>query len=177
MKTSDILRFVFAAGLAVAALVPAVFAAKEKKAKDPAEILLRVEVPSLMGDSWREDEVIDIFVSRVYDAFRREGYKGRLDWERGAEPKGEQRLIAINLIRWRGSRTGGVECTFTASVEREGVKSVPLGVFNGLTLRMGGGALSAAGAYEDSAEDALRDLYRKMAKENLLPTGKPETKS
>lgn len=176
MNLTRTLRFLCAAGAAVAAFAFTATAATEKKPKEPADLIVHVEVPSLMGDSWREDEVVDVFVARVYDAFRREGYKGRIETDKSAKPAGEQRLLEFNLMRWQAGRTGGTNCTFTVSVVRDGQKPVRLGVFSSDSLRMGGGALAAAGAFEDSAEDALRDLYRRLEKENLLP-GKPETKS
>lgn len=143
--------------------------AKEKKTTEPVDLYLSVKIPSLMGDTIRHDDTAEIFISRVFESFRAAGYKGRMDDDDFAKPTGDQRLLEFNIMEWRPDRTGMITCTFTASVTRENEKPVRLGVFTTSSMRLGGGPLASSNAYEDSAKDALRDVYKKLVKDNLLP--------
>lgn len=168
MKTPRVLRLFGAAAIA-ACLVVLPTSAREKKPAEPVDLYLSVKVPSLIGDLIRHDEVADIFVSRVFESFRASGYKGRMDDDDSAKPTGAQRLIEFNILEWRPDHVGNITCTFTASLVRENEKPVRLGVFTTSSMRLGSGSLGASSAYEDSAKDALRDLYRKLEKDRLLP--------
>lgn len=163
------------ATLLVAVSVP-LHAAKQQD-KAPADLLVSINIPSLIGDTWRHDDVSEVFLSRLFEAFRAQGYAGKIEHDNDAKPAGDQRMIEFHVMEWRVDRVGMITCTFTASVAREGTKPVRLGVFTTSTMRGGTGRIASANAFEESAKDALRDLYRRLQKEGLLVTNKNESKT
>lgn len=174
MKLPRLLHMVLAAALAAFALTAH---AASKKDTAPADLYVSITIPSLIGDTWRHDDVAEVFMGRVFESFRAAGYKGKIVQDNDAKPKGDQRRLELYVMEWRNDRVGGITCTFTAELEREGVKAVRLGVFTTSSLRNGGGSIASANAFEDSAEDALRDLYKKLQKQNLLVTPASESKT
>jgi len=118
-----------------------------------------------------EDRVADAFVSHLTDVFQREGYRGQIiqlaptDREDPRLP-----LISVNLIEWRGDRTGRITCMFGANLVYNGA-SHHLGTFNGMALRWmnGPGRFGVADTFGDAADDAVRDLYRALTEANVIP--------
>lgn len=146
--------------------------------KDPAAKPAKAELPQLqltvnVPPHWRPflaDDLADAFASRVADVFRRQGYTGQVDFLSLGDPKPDQPVLAIRLIHWRLGRTDNAECSFTASV-RAGGKEESLGVFENTTLVWisGMSRWGLADALGDAADDALRDLARKLAGSGTVP--------
>lgn len=140
----------------------------------------RVEVPGTMKvqvnvpPSWGlliDDHVADAFVDRMREVFHHEGFRRPIESVRYVEdPARVPYLVTINLTDWRITRTGNVDCTFTATL-RTPTTERRLGVYTNTTMRWlsGPGRFGLAQAFEDAAEGAIRDLCRDIAATELLP--------
>ena len=168
-----------AAILAVATVLcsplPVRAAEKAPAAAKVADLQVVIDVPP----TWRpflDDDVADALTSILRDSFRRRGYKGVIDpIEEGQRaPNPDLPLLTVRLHEWRITRTELAQCTLTATL-RVGGKDHDLGVISGQQLvwlrERGrfGFPHEVAGAYEDAATDAMRDLHRRVAKTGLVP--------
>lgn len=176
-------RNLLAAGLVVtlAVTLPQARATEKDPAAKPAkaelpQLQLTVDVPP----NWRPflaDDLAEAFASRLADVFHRRGYTGEVKFIPIGEPSKDQPQLAIRLISWRIGRTDNAECTFTAALTIGG-KEESLGVFDhtNLVWRRAMGRWGLAEALGDVADDALRGLAVKLAKDGLVAGFPPPKK-
>jgi hypothetical protein len=171
MKTTR--NLLFSAALLLCGLIPSptVSAANQPSpASKPGTLQVQINIPP----NWRpmiEDRVSEAFASYIIDVFRRQGYKGDIAEVRSfEEPSPRCCLLMINLTEWRMNHIGNIDCTFTANIQTEKA-SRHLGVFSGMSFRWmsGPGRFGLADAFEDAAEDAIRQLYDAIARTELVP--------
>lgn len=133
-----------------------------------------LQVQVIVPPSWRpmfEDRVADAFVGEIADQFERQGFNGRIgQLYQTDQPAPGTPVLTINLVEWRMDITGNINCTFTASVQSNGV-SRPLGSFNGMALRWmsGPGRFGLSDAYDQAAQDAIQQLYQSLARTGMVP--------
>ncbi|HTL67409.1 MAG TPA: hypothetical protein VL200_07095 [Lacunisphaera sp.] len=166
--------FLVVAGLLLAALggcagTPAVDSTP--RAARPGELQVEVNVPP-SWDPWFERDVAETFAARIGETFHQLGYPGAItpvDWRTERVPAGA-RLLTINLTEWRVNHTGGIDCTFAASLQTERGQR-DLGLYSGMALRWmnGPGRFGLADTFTSAADDAIRNLYRALQRTNLLP--------
>lgn len=166
----SVLSLVLALTVSVAYAAPAPAASDRSPPSKPGTLQVQVNVPP----SWRpmlEDRITEAFASFVFDVFRRAGYQGELTEVRSfEEPSPGCCLLTINLTEWRMGRTENIECTFTANLQTERTAR-HLGVFTGMSFRWmsGPGRFGLADAYEEAAQQAIRQLYDAIARTELVP--------
>lgn len=133
-----------------------------------------LQVVMTIPPSWHpmlEDRVDDAFVSHLADIFRQEGFQGNLvDVRLPDQPNPNYPVLNINLLNWRMDHSGSIECNFSASVQSQGSMQ-SLGVFNGMAIRwmQGPGRFGLADTFGQAADDALRQLYRQIARTGFVP--------
>ncbi len=118
-----------------------------------------------------DDDIARELASRLETTFRRQGYTGGTAFASNvADIKSDQPLLTLSLMEWRIGRTGNAECTFSASL-KIGDKTHNLGLFSRteLTWASARNRWQLAQALEGAAESALKDLYRTIARDSLLP--------
>lgn len=136
----------------------------------PGPLQVQVNVPP----SWRpmfEERVSDSFVAQVDESFQRSGFKGKIQQVESIDtPAAGSSLLTINLTEWRVDPIGNIDCTFTANL-KTGTTTKSLGIFTYSAFRWmsGPGRFGLSDAFEDAAQGALRDLYRAIAKTQLVP--------
>ncbi len=143
--------------------------AKSAEAEKPA-LQVFVSVPPTF-QPMLDDDIARTLAYRLEDTFRRQGYKGIVGF--AAHPsdiKAEVPLLELTLVEWRVDLTNNVQCTFSAKLTDRG-KETTLGIFagTGITWTRARDRWRLATAFEDSANDALKDLYRRIAEQQLLP--------
>jgi len=148
--------------------------------QEPVGLNVAVDVPV----SWRPflaDDVADAFASRLADTFKREGYQGRIAHvTRLDTPEAGVPLLEIRLSEWRIDHAGSAQCTFTAALKTP-TGETSLGLVNNSAIfwPVSSGRWSInrryemANALENAAENALRDLYAKLAQTNQVPGLEP----
>ncbi len=164
MKTfASLSLVVVAAALALAAVAPA-------PAPAPGTLQVQVTVPP----TWRpmlEDYIADKFVSQIEDVFRRRGFKGQIvEVSNYEEPSAGCFLLTVNLMEWRMNRIGNIDCTFGATLQTDhAVRN--LGLFTQTAFRWmtGPGRFGLASAFDEAAQSAVRELYDKLARTQLVP--------
>lgn len=141
------------------------------KTKALPTLQISVDVPP----TWRpflEDDIADAFFYRIRDAFHREGFKGEItEISRGDEVQAAVPYLDVSLMEWRIDRVGNVDCTFSASLKKDG-QAHSLGLFNGTSIVWTMGVhdrWDIQQGLDDSAQSAARDLYRKLVAKNLIP--------
>lgn len=133
-----------------------------------------LQVQVVVPPSWRpllEDRVADAFVSEIADEFDREGFVGRIGQLYPTDqPVPGTPLLSINLVEWRMDFSGNINCTFTATVQNNGMVR-QLGVFSGMSLRWmsGPGRFGLSDSFDQAAQDAIQQLYTALAKSRLVP--------
>lgn len=139
-------------------------------AQPEPKLQVRVLLPPT-GNPIHEDDVIDVFVGSVREAFRRQGYEGRLeDLRFRDEPVPELPLLTMRVVQWKRNRTGGIDCTFSAAVRPGGGEERSLGMFHALEMSMNVTTRWQLGeAFRDAAEQAATDLWRRLAGLNVVP--------
>lgn len=157
-------------GLTWAVQAPAASNQPSAAPAKPGTLQVQVNVPP----SWQpmfEDRITEAFVSNMIDVFRRQGYKGEIAEVRWfEEPSPGCCLLTINLTEWRMNHVGNLDCMFTANLQTD--RAIRhLGIFSGMAFRWmsGPGRFGLADAFEDAAEDAIRQLYSALAKTELVP--------
>lgn len=118
-----------------------------------------------------EDDIARALGYRLEDTFRRQGYAGGVDLVlRAPDLTAGAAILELRLVEWRVDRAGQVHCTFSAKVSENG-QETSLGLFtgSGITWARARDRWRLATAFEDSADDALKDLYRRIAGQKLLP--------
>jgi hypothetical protein len=157
----------------ICGLLTAVTAAGANQPSKPlpaGTLQVQINIPP----SWQplfEDRVTDAFVSHVSSIFHDQGYKGDIVEVRSFdEPSPGCCLLKINLVEWRMDHSGNIDCTFTASVQTDHALR-DLGVFSGIAFRWMNlpGRFGLADTFGDAADEALRDLYRSLARTELIP--------
>ena len=151
-------------------LLPLAASAAERSDQGSPALQVQVDVPASV-DPLHEDDVIEVFVDAVREAFRRRGYDGRideLDWADDVKP--DAPLLAVRLLRWERNRTGGIDCTFGASVRPVGGKEQSLGTFTQTELGLAiTNRWTLHEAFRDAAERAAEQMYRRLAKLDVIP--------
>ncbi|HYC70418.1 MAG TPA: hypothetical protein VEB66_04370 [Opitutaceae bacterium] len=173
-------RLAAATAAFLAAHYPAGAAApREAKPAGDAALQVIVDVPPAWSP-FLEDDVAEAFAYRLQETFRRQGFVGsvahvhRLD-----EPVAQVPVIEIQLTEWRIDRAGQALCSFNALLRTpQGEKRLGRVTDSAIFWPSSGGRwgiqrrLEASDALEDAAERALRDLYERVAKSDLLPGAK-----
>ena len=157
------------AARAVAISTTAAAAAKPAAAEEPA-LQAFVSVPPTFRPML-DDDIARALAYRMEETFRRQGYQGTVGF--AAHPgdiKASIPVLELTLTEWRLDLTGNVQCTFSAKLTK-GKAETGLGLFMGTGIHWTHtrDRWRLAGAYEDSANDAMKDLYRKIATDKLLP--------
>jgi hypothetical protein len=156
--------------------LPLASAAEKKTEAKPADLQVTVQVPP----SWRpflDDDIAENFAYRLSTAFKRQGYKGHIVYvDRADPPAADVPVIAISLVEWRIGRNGNAQCTFTATfTSAKGAHDLGVTTNSAIFWPQSSGrwnirrAFEQADALEDAAEGALRDFYKRLVKDNLLP--------
>lgn len=160
------------ATLAAMLVIPATTAAVQERDAAKSETLqVQVDIPP----TWRpmfEDRITDAFVSRIRDVFRSQGYSGKIEHVTDFdEPASGCCLLTIHLVEWRARFfSDNIECTFTASLQTgEAIRE--LGVFSDRTFRWmhSPGRFGLAESFGEAADGAIRQLYDRLAKTDLVP--------
>lgn len=160
-------RLMLSLGLLLAVSLP--MAAQPAAPTTPDLQVEVIQPPSI--DPLHEDDITRFFVDSVRETFRRRGYTGRIDelYFRD-EPRDGAALLTIRLTQWRRNRTGGVDCTFSASIRPPFGQEQSLGVFTGTESGLSiTNRWHLAEAFRDSAARAAEELWRRLAEKNILP--------
>lgn len=172
MKHHRFFPLPFAAALLMAAFFAPLAATAADQAAPPA-LQIAVDVPP----TWRpflEDDIADALYSRIAETFRHGGFKGETALlDRSDKPAPGVPFLQITLMEWRINRIGNVDCTFSASITTGG-KETNLGLFNGTSMQWISGPdrrWALQRGLDDSAASAIKDLYRKLTDQGLLPRG------
>ncbi len=144
-------------------------AAKPKATEEPA-FQVFISVPPTFRPML-DDDIARALAYRMEETFRRQGFKGTVGY--AAHPgdlKDTLPALELVLTEWRLDMTGNVQCTFSAKLTI-GKTETHLGLFagTGISWTHSRDRWRMATAYEDSANDAMKDLYRKIATDKLLP--------
>ena len=140
------------------------------------DLQVSIDVPP----TWRpflDEDITDALCLRLIATFRKRGYAGRIEhrlFDRA--PAKDVPQLEIRLVEWRIGRSGTADCTLSASV-RTSAGERALGVITSsasfLPHASGHWGLNrpyeTAGALEDSAEHALRELYTRLLKADVIP--------
>ena len=162
--------------VALASLLLTSSPAAEKKADaKKADLQVLVDVPP----TWRpflDDDIADALTARLVEAFRKEGYPGNIVQIRDLS-FGDKNVptLRLYLSEWRIDRIGNAQCTFTASLKTP-AGDTDLGLNSGTAMFWPSSighwglnrAFEKADALEDAARNALRDLYKAVAKTGLV---------
>ncbi len=150
------------------------WAKEPKAAAAPAALQLQVDLP-FVQDLFVEQDLSEALAATVRDTFRRHGYRGGIDEiATGQRPSADRPVLTVKLINWRGSRTGFIECAFTATLALPDGTSQSLGLFTGSEMNLGARTRwDVAQTFVDAAEEASRALWRSMEKKALLPAAVP----
>jgi hypothetical protein len=154
----------FALSEPVAAPMAQAFAAKTP----PLQVVVKVP-PSLRPI--RDDDIADIFASRVVTALRQQGYQAPIAYIGPAqEPAKDQPLLEVNLIEWKRDRVGGfVNCTFSAALETPlGTKDLGLFSGTGISMLSRMDPFTRFEPFDQAARDAAKELYQRVMATNLL---------
>lgn len=156
-------------GTLSAIAAPAADQPANSAAEKPA-LQVFVTVPPTF-QSMLDDDIARSLAYRLEETFRRQGYKGTVTFaDRPDRIKSDLPLLDLLLTEWRLDHTNNVQCTFSAKIVVDGAdKSLGQFVGTGIHWTHSNDRWRLAGAYEDSANDAMKDLYRKIAAEKLLP--------
>jgi hypothetical protein len=162
-------RFPLLLGLLATIVVPGLPAADSAPTAQ-APLQVEVSMPASMNPI-HDDDVAEVLVDSIRDAFRKRGYKGKIEEvRRPDEPAADRPLVTIRLTEWRRNRTGGVDCTFTAAIRPAHGAEQSLGLFTATELGLGiNNRWQLGEAFRDSAERAADDLYRRLAKMDAVP--------
>lgn len=170
--TMPTLRHICFATLLPLALLAAPAQAADTKAAAAEKPILQVfvSVPPTF-QPMLDDDIARTLAYRLEDTFRRQGYQGITDYAaRPSDIKADVPVLELTLVEWRVDLTNNVQCTFSAKITNQG-KETTLGIFagTGITWTHTRDRWRLASAFEDSANDALKDLYRRIAEQKLLP--------
>ncbi|MBL9216197.1 MAG: hypothetical protein JNG83_12030 [Opitutaceae bacterium] len=148
----------------------------KKETPKPVDLQVLVDVPP----TWRpflDDDIAEIFTSRLQEVFKRRGYAGNIVQVTNLYPGAKEiPTLEIFLSEWRIDRSGNAQCTFTAALKTAaGEKN--LGIKSGTAMYWAQSrgrwsmqrAFETSDALEDAARDALRDLYVAVAKTGIVP--------
>lgn len=147
-----------------------------RKPLPPADLLVQVDV----SPRWQpmvDDDIAEAIGSIVRNEFRRQGYAGEVRYlRRGEAPAPGTPLLVLYVNQWRLTRANTAECVLSAKL-RTAAGETDLGLVEsneftwlGSGRRVGGAReLEIVDAFEKSAANAIRDLYRRMADTGLVP--------
>ena len=155
--------------IGICALLASPLAAKPPTTEGPA-LQTFVSVPPTFRPML-DDDIARALAYRMEETFRRQGYKGTVAYAaRPSDIKDTLPVLELVLTEWRLDMTGNVQCTFSAKLTKDKTET-NLGLFMGTGIHWthSHDRWRLAGAYEDSANDAMKDLYRKIATDKLLP--------
>jgi len=140
----------------------------------PAALQLQVDLP-FVHDLFVEEDLSEALSATVRETFRRHGYQGGIDEiATGRRPTADRPVLTVKLINWRGSRTGFIECVFSATLTNPDGTTQSLGIFTGSEMNLGSRTRwDVAQSYVDAAEEASRALWRSLEKQALLPDAIP----
>lgn len=167
------IRFVPTCLLALGALayaVPSAPAAGSESKQEAMPLQVQVMVPPTW-QAWIDDDVAEAFTDRVREVFRHRGFAGKVrEITAPDEPSTDAPLLTINLIEWRVSHIGNIECTFTANLQTAKTTH-QFGIYTNTEMRwlQGPGRFGLARSFENAAEGAIRQLADDIGKTELLP--------
>lgn len=174
MKT--FLKFPLAclAGL-IAAGGMALAKAKNHAAEDTSRpaLQVRVNVPAAV-DQFNEHDIAEAIANRVRETFDRYGYQGRIEAVRPDEDANPDRPeLIVNLMQWRTTRAGFIECTFTAQLRSPDGSEQALGFFTGTEILWGSrrSPWDLADTFVDAADNAAGQLWSELSRRDLVPAG------
>lgn len=178
MRPAPCFRLCFVLALETAALSGATLpAASSNPAIQTVDLQVAIDVPP----TWRpflDDDIAEALAGRLINIFQKRGYPGRIE-QLKAGTQGAQGVtqIVIRLVEWRIGRSGHADCTFSASIHSAaGEKDLGLISSSAIFWPHASGhwglnrSYDTASALEDAAESAMRDLYGRLVKTNLLPS-------
>ena len=143
---------------------------KSKPAPVPVALNVQVNVPP-SWQAWLDEDVAEALIDRVRHVFRQRGFEGRIERvDAFDEPAGDVPLLTINLLEWRISHIGNIDCTLTANLQTpRGVRQ--LGIYTNTSMRWltGPGRFGLARSFEQAAEGAIRQLADDVAESEMLP--------
>jgi hypothetical protein len=170
MKNARFFGRLFFVGVIVTAFVPLSRADASAQTAAPSTLQIRIDVPPTWRPFLEDDVAVGLF-SRISDTFKRRGFKGDMvQLDRMDQAKAGLPVLQINLMEWRISRIGNVDCTFSATFQNGG-KSENLGLFNGtsmLWISTPNHRWQIEQGLDDSAQSAIKDLYAKLRDKKLL---------
>jgi hypothetical protein len=146
-------------------------ASAQAAAVKTAQLVIAIQIPP----TWRPflaDDLSEAFSERVETVFRSRGYTGKMiEQDDLSLPAATQSLLTIFLDEWKVDHIGNVVCTFRATIQTGSEPPHGLGYFRSTELRMmhGIGRWGLADSFGSAADDAIHDLYRKLADAHLLP--------
>lgn len=130
-----------------------------------------VNLPPSWLASLEGDYVSELFSDRVVVEFKRMGYEGKVNYVTEIDRRmPDDYRLELQLIEWRLNAVGNVDCSFTATLQTPGGER-SLGVYTASALHSiaGRGRLWLGDSFEDAADMAIDNLYRDLAKEELVP--------
>ena len=140
------------------------------RSEAPVALLVEVLSPPT-PDPLHEDDINRFMVDSVRSTFRERGFQGRIEerFRSDAAPS-EVPLLTIRLTQWRRTPTGGVDCTFAASIRTAHGVEQPLGQFTATELATTiTNRWTLAEAFRDTAERAAEDLWKRLSELQVLP--------
>jgi hypothetical protein len=153
-----------------AALLAFAGCATTRQPTSPDTVSVLVNLPptaSLIYSDW----IADAFTDSVRSVFRQAGFQRPIENIRYVDdPDNAPYLLTINLMDWRFTPLGDIDCTFTAQLGTpRGTRN--LGVYSGTSLRISRnpGPWGLADAFGEAAQGAIADLFRAVVKTELLP--------
>jgi hypothetical protein len=153
-----------------AALLAVAGCATTRQPMSPDTVSVLVNLPpsaSLVYSDW----ITDAFTDSVRSVFHQAGFQRPIENIRYVDqPDEAPYLLTINLMEWRFTRLGDIDCTFTAQLSTpRGTRD--LGVYSGTSLRLSRnpGPWGLADAFDEAAQGAIVDLFRAVVKSELLP--------
>lgn len=165
------------AGLAglLAAGGTALAKAKNSAAEDMSRpaLQVRVNVPGTV-DRFNEHDIAEAIANRVRETFDRRGYQGRIEAVMpGQDAKSDRPELIVNLMQWRATRTGFIECTFTAKLRNPDGSEQALGFFTGTEILWGSrrSPWDIADTFVDAADNAAGQLWSELSRRDLVPAG------
>lgn len=146
--------------------------AKDASAGDKPKpaLQLKITVPPNV-DMLAENDIAEALASNVREAFRRRGYDAGIEEILvGDQTEDGRPALILNLVRWRMGPSGFVDCTFTAALRSRDGAETALGIFSASDVAMNPRNRQNLGdTFENAAQQAADDLWRKLSESEALP--------
>lgn len=163
MKTIRLLSLL---SLIAGGLVFSVRAETPAAAAGKPTLQLQVDAP-YVTDLINRNDIVDALSSRVREGLARATRGLDIKELINDEPASDRPLLSVTLIRWDQTRTGDIECRFSAEYQAAGEKH-SLGVFEGRTPSVMRSRGFGGEDFGRAAEDAGRELGEALRKKKLI---------